>query len=88
MADYNAGRRWQTCMDCGREFLTHKKQKSCHLCDRCKYARYWRAAPRPKKARGVDHVAEVIREQAEISEKTGKKLSYGEIMASRGGKNK
>lgn len=82
MAEY----RTAICTVCGRTFRYDTRTGNAR-CKKCYYDANYRSTKKPKaehkSAMGID---DVIREQQRIRERTGKILTYGEIMAARGGK--
>ena len=75
------GRVKRTCVECGREFEGYSDRWG-NICSRCIYKKHYSAQPKPKHTaapgNGID---DIIAEQQRILQETGKRLSYGEIMA-------
>lgn len=76
-----AGRVKRTCSVCGNAFVGYGDRWG-RVCSRCVYNKNYKATPKPKHTaspgNGID---EIISEQQRILQETGKRLSYGEIMA-------
>ena len=71
------------CTDCGRAFYATPANKHTQ-CSNCRYVPVYqekkKTAPKEKTAPDVD---EILKEQTRIYEETGRRLSYGQIMARR-----
>ena len=76
-----SGRVRKTCAECGAEFKGYGERWG-NVCAKCKYKKNYQAQPKAKHTaapgNGID---EIIAEQQRILKATGKRLSYGEIMA-------
>ena len=79
--DVKSGRVRKTCAECGAEFKGYGERWG-NVCAKCKYKKNYQAQPKPKHTaapgNGID---DIIAEQQRILQESGKRLSYGEIMA-------
>ena len=78
------GRKKRVCTECGKEFYT-QRGRSDKRCERCIYRAKWSSRPdRPQYVPPApDGIDRVIEEQKAEFAKTGRRLSYGEIMAAK-----
>lgn len=75
------GRLKKVCTECGREFSGYGDRWG-NVCSRCVYKKNYQAQPKPKHTAAPGNaIDEIIEEQQRILQETGRRLSYGEIMA-------
>lgn len=74
----------RTCSKCGRTYMSYVDTWGT-VCSRCAYQANYKAPEKPKNKKSVSTIDEIIHEQQVIYEKTGRWLSYGQIMAKRRG---
>lgn len=84
LAKWMEGRKKRTCRVCGKEFYTQRGRSDLR-CERCIYVAKWSKHPEAPQyvPAAPDEIDKVISEQKRVLEQTGRRLSYGEIMAAR-----
>ena len=77
------GRQKRWCKRCGKEFLRYTTRHAT-ICDRCFYIEHYAAPKSPARRENIpapkDPIGEVIALQRAIYVKTGRRLSYGELI--------
>lgn len=76
-----AERKTRICKTCGKRFVPQKAKPYVMECQRCYYRRHFGADSKPTARHTDGGIDTVIAEQTEILQRTGRRLSYGEIMA-------
>ena len=85
MAKYLQGRKKRICRECGKEFYTQRGRSNA-TCEPCLYRRKMAVLAKKKEETtpAEDKILKVIEEQLAIEQETGKRISYGELMARKG----